>query len=141
MSIYVKVQQVNIGSFKCKPDDKLRINITASPVQHAEDFIFEAKDSLKVNHVWSFDHSCRQLEKLLFTLRKKSFLESDPIIGRFIIDLYKIPENRVIPLILNLEYHEKRANNGQMRLEVHFVTNGSPPFTGPRGVPADLNSG
>lgn len=140
MSLYVKVQQVNTGSYKCKPDDKLRINITTMPEQRAEEFIFDYKDCLKVNHVWSFDDSCDRITQLLVTLRKKSFLEADPIIGKFALNLTRMPDNRVIPLILDLEYREKRTNCGQMRLELHLLTKGGTPFMGPRGVAAELNN-
>lgn len=131
--IYIRVLQVSHGSFPVKPTDTLRINITKLPGNSHRSYKFQEKDRYQVNHVWKLQNYSGKTKKILITLRKKDFWNLDPIIGRIIIPLNKMPLNQVAQMVfdLNCTMQNPSIDKAQMRLELHRCNDHSYPFNGP----------
>lgn len=127
--IYIRVLQVSLGSFKVSPKDTLRLNVTTLPDHKHEEFFFSAHDIYKINHVWTIHNYHHQVKNILITLRKKSFWDLDPLVGRLEFNVEKLPMNEIKKITIDLTYREKQlVNNGQIRFEVHRCNNGAFPF-------------
>lgn len=126
----IRIDQLNLGSFKCQPQDKIRINVTTFPTNAKSEYIVEAKDALNVKHVWTFDNQLNKIQRVLVTVRKKSFFEGDPIIGKFAINLKGVPINKIVPMILDMGSKEKRLTPSKVRFVMHNDLDGSVPFEG-----------
>lgn len=131
---FIRVDQLNMGSFKTQPTDKIRINVTTFPDNRKEEFYFDAKDALNIKHVWSFDNRMNNIDRVLLTVRKKSFFEGDPIIGKFALNMKGVPTNKVCPMILDTASKDPRLSKSKLRFVVHNDLDGSNPFEGEKSL-------
>lgn len=138
--IYVRVLQMTDDLSVLKPSDKVRINITSFPDNVKQDYVFPAKEKFSINHEWTLDNKWGRTCKFLITIRKKSFIESDPIIGQYTVKMDKIPVNEVVRSTLTLHVHGKNGNMdaGQLRLEIHNCQDESHPFSSTLSIRDDI---
>ncbi|OHT10909.1 hypothetical protein TRFO_19721 [Tritrichomonas foetus] len=78
-----KLISLSLGGNLVKPNDKIRINVTVYPSHEKYPFTCLAKDIGNLNHFWALDDCKQKMTKLLITIRRKSFMDGDPILGKF----------------------------------------------------------
>lgn len=129
--IYVRVLQCDNGNFSVDPTDTLRINFTRNPGGASSEYLFPAKDKYKVNHTFTLSHKDFSQE-LMMTLRKKKFLQGDPVIGKYKINMSKVPLNEVMTTTFHMIGSKLTGDHGALiRLQIHRCTNGARPFDAP----------
>lgn len=133
-TIYFRVLQIDTGSFKVKPSDKIKIRLALKPGhhQHHSSYKFPAEKAESVNHIWKITNNSMRAYHLIISIRKMSIWEFDPLIGKFELDLQKLPLNQVSQMTFDLDKEDpERIDSGQMRVEVHRCNNFAFPFDAP----------
>lgn len=74
------------------PSDKVRVSITTIPEENKQSFIIEANKMNYVHHFFTVNIT-DQTKKIIFVFRKKSFIQSDPIIASTVIHANEFPKS------------------------------------------------
>ncbi|OHT03091.1 hypothetical protein TRFO_29550 [Tritrichomonas foetus] len=76
------------------PNDDIRICVTAYPMREKLVHVVKGSNIANINHTFEIGNGKYLVSSLLVTFRRKSFINADPIIGRFEVDMKKIPTRK-----------------------------------------------
>ena len=88
---------IHLYSFKLQNDlihknDKIRVSITTIPEENKQHFTLDNRKMDKIHHFFTVNIT-KNTKKIIFVFRKKSFINSDPIIASTIIQSAEFPKS------------------------------------------------
>ncbi|KAK8891079.1 hypothetical protein M9Y10_028284 [Tritrichomonas musculus] len=109
-ALHIIVQYVRLKGGIVKPKDELRIGLTSMP-NHGKDRITISASNLgQINHEFVLNCSVHTQE-ILFIVRRKSYINGDPILGGTKMKLSSFPHDKLLEKVLYLE-EILTVNNG-----------------------------
>ena len=103
----VKLQKKLFSGF-----DDIRISITCLPLHQKQKFIIKGSKLPNVNHTFYIDTTISKVESIIFTVRRKSKISNDPIIGTVKVDISNIPLDTYVDQYF--DYNGLRKKNQKM---------------------------
>lgn len=109
-ALHIIVQYVRLKGGIVKPKDEIRVGLTSMP-NHGKDHITISATNLgQINHEFVINCSVHTQE-ILFIVRRKSYINGDPILGGTKMKLSSFPHDKPLETVLNLE-ELLTVNNG-----------------------------
>lgn len=112
------------------PNDKIRVSITTIPEENKQSFVIDMKKINEIHHFFNVNIS-EKTKKIIVVFRKKSIIQSDPIIASTIIHSNEFPKScydsnntelKQIsiyePIKNRAELRENRQALGQMQVQL-----------------------
>lgn len=100
--IHLIIQSVRFQGGIVKPKDEIRISVTSLPSHGKDHFIIPASKLGRINH--EFVINCElNMQAILILVRRKSYINGDPILGGNKIGISKIPSDRPLDSVIDLK--------------------------------------
>ena len=85
------LHSIQLSNDLVRPNDKIRVSITTIPEKIKQAFIIDAKKINDIHHVFSVNIT-DQTSRIIFVIRRKNFIQNDPIISSTIINANQFPK-------------------------------------------------
>lgn len=93
--IKLHLHSISLPSDLFKPTDEVRISITSMPERNKQYYFIQGKKLDSFDHIFKLNIT-NKTEEIIIVLRKKDFIENDPIVASTVIhseDFPEIPQN------------------------------------------------
>ena len=119
--IHVQILQVSVDEFYKLEKCRFVVSVTLNPLGKRKSYIFSWKNLGSINHSFSFEADKNMANYLSLSVRRKSMLPNDPMIGYNVIDLSNLSRNEDLHFTNNLIRKEPLENHGEIEFLVHIT--------------------
>lgn len=91
-ALNIHLQSLEINDSKVEDHDHIRVSITTMPEKLKQHYIIEAKKMKEINHFLTVNIT-KKTEKILVVIRKKKYIDGDPIIASSVIYRADFPKS------------------------------------------------
>ncbi|OHT11022.1 hypothetical protein TRFO_19410 [Tritrichomonas foetus] len=125
--INLRVLSVYPGDYKLKKKDQLRLKVTVLPSKVTYKHYFKVSEAETLDHIFQIANTQRNARRIKVTLRKKSLIKGNPIIGYHKFKVSLIPKKYAPSFTVDLGSRDKQqqygvmSNCGKMQCQLYFA--------------------
>ena len=131
--IHLIIQSVRLQGGIAKPKDEIRISVTSLPSHGKDHFTLPTSKLGRIDH--EFVINCElNMEHILILVRRKSYINGDPILGGYKLNVRSIPTDKPLEKVINLQsvltVNDKdhiQQTSGTMSIRIFFDENDNIP--------------